>query len=371
MSKSLWKQKDFMLMWRGQLASSLGTEVSGIALPLLVLAFTGSSAKAGSVAAIRGAVYVIWAIPAGTVMDRWNRKLVMFVANLGSGIAMGSIALGLALHQLTIIDLYVACAVEGSFFVFANLGRFASLTQVVSKEQFAAASSLPVNEPALLAGPPLEGFLYQTIGGFATFLADSLSYFINAFSIFFITAPLSVESLAERKAFRHEIKEAFAWYWKQPITRFLNLITAGRTAVLSGLYLLVVVLAKEHHASSSSIGLIFAGGAIGGILSSFINAKIHSHLKLKQLLLGINILTLIFFLLYGFASHVWMLALITATVYAIDPLHYLTTATYSRMVVPDKLRGRVLSFTRIQVFAANFKPRLHIDAGCGLGNFVV
>lgn len=340
-------------MWGGQIVSWLGTEVSGIALPLVVLALTGSPAKAGFVAAIRGAVYVVWAIPAGVVIDRWNRKFVMVVANLGSGLAMGAIALALASHHLTTLELYIACAIEGSFFVFANLGRFASLPEVVSKEEFAAASAMPGDELAILIGPPLGGFLYQTVGGFITFFADSLSYFINAFSIFFITAPLGVETPAERKAIRHEIKEAALWYWRQPTIRFLNLITAGRIAMLAGLYLLVVVLAKEHHASAASIGLIFAAGAVGGLLTSFVNVKIHRHFRLKQLMVGINLLSLIFFCLYGFATDALMLAIITALMYAIDPLHHLTTASYSRNIIPDKIRGRVISLTRMQVLAAN------------------
>src|SRR5437667_4462613 len=102
MGTSLWKQRNFMLLWSGQLASWVGTEVSGIALPLVVLALTGSPTQAGGVAAIRGLVYVFWAIPAGIVIDRWDRKIVMVIANLGSGFAMGSIVLSLRFHHLSV-----------------------------------------------------------------------------------------------------------------------------------------------------------------------------------------------------------------------------------------------------------------------------
>ena len=259
-----------MLLWSGQLASWVGTEVSGIALPLVVLALTGSPAQAGGVAAIRGLVYVFWAIPAGVVIDRWDRKCVMVIANLGSGFAMGSIALALRFHSLSVLQLYIASAVEGSFFVFANLGRFASFPKVVSKEQFPAASaqSGTADQIAILIGPPLGGFLYQAAGGFAAFFIDSLSYFINAVSIFFITIPLGSETPTQRKAIHHEIKEAILWFWHQPLLRFLNLMTAGKILLSAGLYLLIIVLAKQHHASGFFIGLIFAVGAGGGILGS-------------------------------------------------------------------------------------------------------
>src|SRR5437016_7672228 len=123
-----------MLLWSGQLVSWVGTQISGIALPLVVLALTGSPAQAGSIAAMRGVVYVVWAIPAGALIDRWDRKTTMILANIGSGLAMGSIFLALLLKQLTIPQLYIVGAIEGSCFVFANVARFAAFPRVVSNE---------------------------------------------------------------------------------------------------------------------------------------------------------------------------------------------------------------------------------------------
>ena len=343
-----------MLLWSGQLVSWIGTEVSGIALPLVVLALTGSPAQAGGVAAIRGLVYVFWAIPAGVIIDRWDRKIVMSVANLGSGLAIGSITLGLAFHSLSVIQIYLASAIEGSFFVFANLGRFASFPKVVSKEQFpaAAAQSGTAEHLALLVGPPLGGFLYQIAGGFMAFLLDSLSYFINAFSIFFINIPLGTETPTERKAIRHEIKEAILWFWHQPLLRFLNLLTAGRTILAAGLYLLIIVLAQENQASSLFIGLIFAIGACGGILGSLVAAKLHNRFGMKQLLTGISLLSLLIFSLYAVAINNFLLAGITALFYAADPLYYVIVSSYSAKTVPDEIRGRVSSLTRLVVLGA-------------------
>lgn len=127
-----------------------------IALPLVVLALTGSPAQAGRSRGIRGLVYVVWAIPAGVLIDRWDRRHVMVVANLGSGCAMGSVALALYFDRLSLAQLFIASAVEGSFFVFANLGRFAALPNVVSKEQFpaAAAQTGTADQIARLVGPP-------------------------------------------------------------------------------------------------------------------------------------------------------------------------------------------------------------------------
>ena len=143
-----------------------------------MLALTGSPAQAGAVAGIRGLVYVVWAISAGVLIDRWDRRPVMFVA---------------------------------------NLGRFAALPNVVAMEQFpaAAAQTGTADQIARLVGPPLGGFFYQTVGGFVTFALDTLSYVVNARSIFAIDTPLraisGVAKQQERQAIRHEITTGIVW----------------------------------------------------------------------------------------------------------------------------------------------------------------
>src|SRR5579864_7185975 len=71
----LWRNRDYMLLWSGQIVSSTGTRVSQLALPLLVLALTHSPAQAGLVGAMRGIPYALFILPAGALVDRWNRKL--------------------------------------------------------------------------------------------------------------------------------------------------------------------------------------------------------------------------------------------------------------------------------------------------------
>src|ERR1700731_1532263 len=90
--KPLWKNRNYMLLWGGQGISWLGTEISGIAMPLLILALTGSPALAGAIGAMRGITFVLFAIPAGYILDKWNRRNIMIAGNLGSGLAMLSVA---------------------------------------------------------------------------------------------------------------------------------------------------------------------------------------------------------------------------------------------------------------------------------------
>lgn len=344
-----------MLLWGGQLGSWLGTEVSGIAVPLIVLTLTGSPGQAGAVAGIRGLVYVFLAIPAGVILDRFDRKRIMFVANLGSGLALASIALALASDRLSIPFLLVATAVEGAFFVFANLGRFAAFPKVVAREQYPAAAAQfgTADGIAQLGGPPLGGLLYQVGGGTFAFMLDAASYVLNALSIFLIDAPLGSAVAPERKAVRREIGEALGWLWRQPLLRFFTLISAGRTLAIAGLYLLVVFIARERGVAAIAIGLIFTVGACGGLASSFVAARLHRRLSTEQLLLATTGISFVAFGAYAAAKDAVLLAAITALYYAVDTLYTVMVSSYSAALTPEALRGRVVSLTRLVSLGAH------------------
>src|SRR2546421_2105891 len=137
----LWRNRDYMLLWSGQMISSVGTRVSMLAFPLLVLAITHSPAQAGLIAALRGLPYALFILPAGALVDRWDRKRVMILCDTGRALALGSISVALVLGHLTIIQLAIVSLVEGTLFTFFGLAETACLPQVVTKEQLPGAAA--------------------------------------------------------------------------------------------------------------------------------------------------------------------------------------------------------------------------------------
>src|SRR5258706_876924 len=105
--KPLWRNRDYMLLWSGQTVSSIGSGVSQLAFPLLVLALTHSPAQAGIAGALRTLPYFIFTLPGGALIDRWNRKWVMILCDSGRALSLASIPVALALGHLTIAQLYL------------------------------------------------------------------------------------------------------------------------------------------------------------------------------------------------------------------------------------------------------------------------
>src|SRR5258708_14190871 len=78
----LWRNWDYLLLWSGQAISSIGSQLSQFALPLFVLALTGSPVWAGVAGGLRTIPYLFLSLPAGALVGRCNRKWIMPVCDI-------------------------------------------------------------------------------------------------------------------------------------------------------------------------------------------------------------------------------------------------------------------------------------------------
>ncbi len=92
----LWRNRNFMLLWSGQTISVFGSTISDLAFPLLVLALTGSPAQTGLVLALEAVPFLVFSLPVGAWVDRWNRKKVMILCNIGNALTLASIPFAMA-----------------------------------------------------------------------------------------------------------------------------------------------------------------------------------------------------------------------------------------------------------------------------------
>ena len=349
--KSLWLNLDYMLLWSGQVVSNVGTQVSTLAFPLLILALTNSPAQAGFAGALRALPYLIFSLPAGALIDRWDRKRVMIVCDSGRALSMASIPVALMLGHLTIIQLYLVALVEGTLFVFFNIAEAACLPRVVPKEQLPAATAqnMATDGITVLLGPSLGGALY-TAGRLLPFVADAVSYVVSVISLSFIKAKFQKERAAARRNLWTEIREGLSWLWHQPLIRFIAILTGGSNLISSGYVLIIIVLAQQQHASSFTIGLIFAFGGIGGIIGALIAPWLQKRLSFAQAIIGTCWIFALFMPLYAIAPNPLVLGIIAAGTFVSGPVYNVVQFSYRSAIIPDELQGRVNSVFRLIAF---------------------
>src|SRR5512140_1797451 len=178
---ALWRNRDYMLLWSGQVVSTIGSGASGIVYPLLILWLTNSYTAAGIAGALGSLPYLIFSLPVGALIDRWDRKRVMILCDLGRALTLASIPVALLLNVLTIWQIYLAVLIEGTLFVFFNIAEVAALPRVVDKRQLPEASAQ--NEASFgiagIIGPSFGTFIYQMLGRAWPFVVDSVSYLVS------------------------------------------------------------------------------------------------------------------------------------------------------------------------------------------------
>lgn len=339
----LWHDRDYMSFWSGGAISTLGSSMSSIAFPLLILSLTHSPALAGLAGTVRAAPFILLALPAGALADRWNRKHVMLFADIGRAVALGSIPAAWWAGHLSLIQLYVVTTTEGTLYVFYSVASLAALPRLVPKGQLAAASAQYEGSyyVAGLIGPTASGILYQ-VGRALPFLADAVSYLASVLSLLLIKSDLQATETAAGKNLRADIREGLAWMWHSPLIRALSFMDVPDTLVTSGLSLLVIVLAQQHHATPRAIGVIFSIAAGGGILGAIAGAQVQRRLRFGQTIIGMRWAVAVLWPLYAVAPNAITLGIITAGIYFLNPLKNVALVSYALPLIPEGLRARVV-----------------------------
>jgi MFS family permease len=329
----------------------VGTQVSQLAYPLLMLALTKSPAQAGFISASRTLPYLLLGLPAGALVDRWNRKRLMIVCDAGRALALGSIPLTLALGRLTLAQLYIVALVEGVLNVFYNLAETAALTRIVTRDQIPAATTL--NEVTLstgsMLGPALGGLIFAIGQGFA-FLADAISYAVSVVSVWFIRAELSASQAAGTHRLVDDIRAGVVWLWRHPLLRLLALITGGTVMIESGYMLVVIILAERMGASSAVTGLVLGAGGVGSVVGAALSGPAMRRLTFGQIAMGVHWIWALLLPLYALAPNPLALAAITAAAYGITPIFFVAQYSYRLSNIPDELQGRVNGVFRLLLF---------------------
>lgn len=333
--------------------STIGTRITGIAFPLLVLAQTGSPAKAGIVGFAQTLPYMLFYLPAGALVDRWNRKRVMLAADAVRALALGSLAVALAADASTFAQILVVAFVEGTGFVFFSLSETAALPQVVPREQIptAVAQNQARIQGADLAGQPLGGALFG-ISRILPFAVDAFSYGVSFGSLLFVRP--AFQEQRERAATRlwTEIGEGIACLWRQPFLRAGVALVAGSNFAFSAVVLALIVRTTELGASSATVGLVLASFGAGAIVGSIFAPWVQRHVHAKVTIIASFWIWALATLATGFIRSPYGFGAVWIFGAFFGPLFNVSFSAYRYALVPDRLLARVGSVALVVAWGA-------------------
>jgi MFS family permease len=343
----LHRNRDFMVLWASQVVSTVGTRVSGIAYPLLVLAITGSPAQAGVVGFAQTLPFLVLFLPAGALVDRWDRRRIMLVCEITRAVALGSVALTTLAGAVTIPQLAIVAFVEGSCFVFFDLCEGAALPRLVASEQLPAAmaQNQARTQGADLVGQPLGGLLFG-LGRAIPFAFDAISYLVSFIALVSIRKPLQGTRPAATSNLRAEIAEGLRTVWRQSFLRLAIGVVAIQNFAWNALVLVLIVRAQDLGAQPALVGTMFAfmgAGAIGGAIAA---PWIQSRVRTRTLLVAISWLWAAQFFVMAVLGDVIALGVAAGIGSIAGPIFNVAFGNEVYRLTPDRLIGRVRSVAK-------------------------
>jgi len=343
---SLWRNRDFNLLWGSQALSGLGSSMSSLAYPLLVLFLTHNAVIAGAVGTVSLLVRVVVRIPAGVLVDRVDRRRLMLGCDLIRLVALGVLGISLVLGLGSIWIIFAVVAVEGVMSSTFEGAAMAAVRNVVPLEQVAIATARDEarSYAVSLIGPPAGGGLFA-VGRALPFLADAVSYVLSLIGLLMIRRPLQERAAGKRSDTSpvRDLVEGLRFTLASPFLRSSMMIAAPLNMSVSGIMFGIVVLLQQHGTPAALIGTVETVVGIGGLLGAVAASALLSRFSMSTLIRGITIAGIPLLLAVLPLSRSPLAAVPMGLLVLLAPALNASLFGHLVAITPDRLQGRVSS----------------------------
>ncbi|AOY77011.1 MFS transporter [Clostridium formicaceticum] len=287
MLHKLFLNKNFFLLWTGQMVSQIGDKFYGIALAWWILQQTNSPVIMGLFMAVSVLPGLAFGVFAGVFIDRWNRKILIIASDMLRGICVIVIAFLSVIDILELWHIFAAAILISLASAFFDPTVKAVIPQIVEQEQLPRANALSeiIDASSMIIGPVLGAAFVSFFGFTLVFLINGLSYLISAFFEGFITIPPQVDSPSADYTLRHEIETGIRYL----LSRRKLVVTIGVIgiahifvgALIVSLPFLAKALSGDSIQTLGNLEMMIGFGMLLGALSIQLRGK--SHFKDKNL----------------------------------------------------------------------------------------
>jgi MFS family permease len=347
---TVWRNQQFLKLWLGGSISSIGSQVTVLALPLIaVLSFNAGPAETGILTAAALAPHLVIGLPAGVWVDRLPKLPVRIVSDLLNALVVGAVPLAAALGVLQLNLLYVVAFLGGMLSIFSRLTTSTMLPSLVGRRNLLEANGAILGSFAFaqIVGPSLAGVLMQVVSPPSVLLIDAGTFLASAVFSTLIVEPAREEARHPRSGLVAEIGEGLAFLRGNPILLRLT-VCIGLANVAWFAAQAVTVPFATHDLGLSTAQLGFALGVVGpaGLAGAIVAARIARGVGLGPTLIASLVGELLSrFVLLAAAGPPLIAASIVGASQAIfgfiAPLWDVNSNALRQTLTPERLLGRV------------------------------
>src|SRR5579859_2855388 len=374
---ALLSQRNFFLLWIAHTISILGDYVFFIAITFWIYEQTGSASATGTVLIVSTVPSIFFAPLAGMLVDRWDRRRIMFVAESARALLFLGLLGALIMQPHTLWPIYVVGFVQSALASFFWPARSALIPQMIKPTSLLTSNALYlVSDSAVrVVAPSLSAFVLLRSGPAGVVILDATSFVISAGCVCLLTPatqrqiePISVlrrehTSLLQQHLPLQSIEPATkrAWwvyttikakYWAGVLFALGSIVayTSGTLSILFPIF--------AHTTLSTGplvYGWILTAQAIGEGVMSLLLGRMHAGQKSVKVIAFVSVylavggLVLMLIAQFHTLVSVLLLNLIFGAMTAATTIHLLT---FLQQRIPNRFLGRTLAaYTALQALS--------------------
>jgi MFS family permease len=337
--------RDFRFLWIGTIFMSAGQWVQQVTLGWLLYDLTGSPVLLGALNGLRALPFLIAGPLAGVAADRMDRhKLLMGIQLflMSAALFMGTLV---ASGQLEVWHLFVFSTITATAWSVNQPVRQTLVPGVVPRAHLVnavALNSLGFNMTKVL-GPALGGVLIASFGPAGNFFVQAAAYGCVLISVSFIATSFAPTDTVGHASVFANLREGLHYVWSRPVVRALMI--AGLVPNILAMYQTMMPVFQKDilKQGPEALGLMMAAPGVGAVMSALFLASISRYRRKGLLLLFALALLGVFLIAFSQMESLPLSLLMLVGVGGAHIFYAAMTNTILQMIVPDELRGRVLS----------------------------
>lgn len=355
----------FTAVWFGQMVSDLGTAITSFALGLWVFRETGSVTQLGTIVLAARLPMLLVSPFAGALIDRWNRRTAMIVADAGAALGTLVTAILLMTGHLEIWHLYLTLAFSGLFRAFQFPAYSAATSLLIPKDEYARAAGMVQLAGSIgrVGGPIVAGVLVTTSDLNIVFIIDFATFLFAIVTLAVVTFPEIERDTKPVRGVRGLLAEArvgldFVVARRGLLILLLTFSAVNLAFAFQSVLLIPLLLSFTSETTAGAIVSVSAIGLVIGSLLATIWGGGEDRIKTLFKALGVMAAGLA---LIGLRPGVALIVIGVTVVHLAHPLAGASSQAIWQSKVPAALQGRVFAIR--QVLAIATAPLAFLLAG--------
>jgi MFS family permease len=336
------RNRDYRLIWGGQLINNLGRQVTVVALPYQLYVLTGSPLSIGALAIVQLVPLIAFSMAGGAMADVMDRRRLLLATQFALGGMSTLLAILALIPSPPIVLIYVVAFFAAAVGAVDQPARTSATPRLVPREDLPGAIALNHlgGELSSVLGPALGGLLIAAAGLAAAYALDVLT-FGAAIVALLMMRPMPPAANAARAGLR-SIVEGLSFARRRPV--ILGTFVVDLDAMIFGMpaALFPILALDVFHAGPEGLGLLNAAPAVGAVLGSILSGRVSSVRFQGRAVLASVFVWGAAITAFGLVTFSLPLALVCLAVAGgADVFSAVFRGTILQLAVPDHLRGRL------------------------------